>query len=571
MRIYCVSENQKKLDQYQKLQKMFAPHLFDIFPKAMEISEIQSVNGEDVILDKMMQIRKITKMPFIVDDVSLLVEDRAYPGALVKHILKNNNSVTLPQFLPDNTSVTVICYIGYFDGFDCHIFKGEVQGVTCYKNINTGTSLGLDALVYVNKTPLGTLNNEENHRSKAFVQMVKYIQNVDKLREDHNKYVMNRWNSRADGWQLILDDNKSYVNYENGYERFDVEVERILPLVAGSALDIGCGDGSVTRLIASNKNITNILGIDISSEMVRVASSKTVDNRICYKSETFLTTDNKYNLITSRGEILSHMHRSDVIPTLLSMSESLVTGGYLVFDYISNISNNNETGKMDKNQLDKEWILGIMRELGLVNISHSGSDNYRVSVLVFHKPTTNSLYFATSNAIKILELQSKCKNYILNLANVDISEVKHDDIIEIAKDKAKKSYNILKHPVIVTDGGIFINALNGFPGSNSKQAATLLGPHKIVVLLSGEMDRTALRRNCMVFYDGKDYKICVAEVPLLISEVVTESDYNAYPLDTILIPVHSGNLQKLTYKQMPVDSRVQFTELPFFERFISTL
>jgi XTP/dITP diphosphohydrolase len=571
MKIYCISENQKKLNDYRELQKRFGEGLIEFAPKALATTEIQSIDGEKVVLDKMAQARRTTRMPFIVDDVSLLVGSGAYPGALVKHLLKNNDLATLSQFLPDDTLVTVVCHIGYFDGFDCHIFKGEVQGRTWYGHCDAGVPLGLDTLIYVNGKPLEKLDIAEGHRGKAFSGLAEHVRSAARAREEHNGQVADRWNGRADSWQSIREDSASYVNHEDGYERFDAEVRRVLPLVSGSALDIGCGDGAVTRLIAEHAGITDIVGIDISQEMVRVAAGKTADRRIRYEVGTFSGGDARYGLITSRGVVLSHMHRSDVIPTLTAMAESLSENGYLVFDYISNIDNNDDAGRMPKNQLDKEWLLALMSELGLVHISYSGSDVRRVSTLVFHRPTPQSLYFATSNATKVLELQSKCRHYMLHLANIDVSEIKNDDIAEIAKDKAKKSYEALGRPVIVTDGGIFINALKGFPGPNSKQAATLLGPGKILALLEGESDRSAIRRNCMVFYDGKDYKVCVAEVPLLISDAVTDSEYHAYPMDAILIPAHDENPQGLTYKQMPVHDRVQFTELPFFEKFISTL
>lgn len=571
MNISFISENQKKITQYQELQNRFAPRLFALISKALPMSEIQSVDGEEVLRDKMAQAQKMTRMPFFIDDVSLHVGSGTYPGALIKHVLKNNDLASLPQFLPNNTPVTLKCIIGFFDGFNTFVFTGEVVGTTRYEECDRNIPLGLDQLIVVDGMALGELDLVKNHRGKAFAQFVKHIGDKRLESEKHNREVTERWSSRAKDWQSTREDATSYVNHENGYARFDAEVKRILPLVSGSAIDIGCGDGAVTRLVASNTAITNILGLDISPEMVKVATEKTDDNRIRYESGTFEGNGKKYDLITSRGVILSHMHQSDVIPTLVAIAKSLAPNGYLVLDYISNLENHDVVGRMRKNQLQREWLVGALSELGLVNISYNGSESHRVSILVFHKPTEQSIYFATSNATKVMELQSKCKNHKLHLTNIDVAEVKHDDIIEIAKDKAIKSYELLKYPVIVTDGGIFINALKGFPGPNSKQAATLLGPKKLLALLEGETDRTAIRRNCMVFYDGKHCRVCVAEVPLVISESVTESEYSAYPMDSILIPVHEQNPRRLTYKQMPTDQRIQFTELPYFERFITEL
>lgn len=571
MELYCISGNAKKLHDYQTLQNLLAPHLFEWKQKVLEITEVQSVDGEEVIANKVEQVKKTTHLPFIIDDVSLLVGDGAYPGALIKHLLQHNNSQTLAKFLPNNTPVTVVCYLGYFDGFATHIFRGEVKGSTCYKYHNDDSPLKLDTLIDIDGVPMGAIGITESHRGKAFAELVKHIQNVKNEREAHNAKVTSRWDSRADSWQAIREDDASYVNHEHGYERFDTEVKRILPLVSGLALDIGCGDGDVTRLIASNENITSIRGIDISSAMIQTAENKTSNKRINYIVGTFMGGDMQYNLIVSRGVVLSHMHRSDVLPTLRNMAASLSENGYLVFDYISNLDNNDDAGRMSKNELSKEWLVAVMAELGLVHVSYNGSVSHRVSILVFHKPTDRSWYFATSNATKVLELQSKCPHHTLHLANIDVSEIKSDDIVAVAKDKARKSYAELKRPVIVTDGGIFIAALHGFPGANSKQAATLLGPGKILDLLENESDRSATRRNCMVFYDGKDFKVCVAEVSLCISPTVRDSGYAAYPLDAILIPLHKENPKQLTYKEMRVEDRVQFTELPVFERFIAAL
>ena len=157
------------------------------------------------------------------------------------------------------------------------------------------------------------------------------------------------------------------------------------------------------------------------------------------------------------------------------------------------------------------------------------------------------------------------------MCNIDIPEIKSDDIIDIAKDKAKKSFDHIGHPVIVTDGGIFIDALHGFPGPNSKQAALCLGPEGILKLLVGEERRTAVRRNCLVYFDGVDYRVCVSEMSLTISAELRDSSFSAYPLDRILIPVHGDNPDGKTYKEMPVEERVQFTELPKFVQFIETL
>ena len=570
MNISCITSNPTKIKQYEELCKRHSSNLCSLVFKTINLSEIQSLHSEEVVRDTMKQIRRQTKLPFIVDDVSLVIHDGAYPGALIKHLLQSNTLATLSKFLPYQTPVDLTCTIGYFDGFNEYLFTGELHGTTNFTAQDPHTQLTLDQLIQIDDVPLGSIEIHKNHRGKAYEKFVKHLEQVRVERDAHDALVTDRWSARASSWESIREDANSYVNYEQGYARFDLEVQRVLPLIFGNAIDIGCGDGAVTRLLTSHSGLNEITGIDISPEMTRVASERTTDSRVRYCVGTFPTSSDTYQLITSRGVVLSHMHQSEVIPTCTAMSVSLKPNGYLIFDVITDLANHDDSGRMNKNQYEKSWIIDLMSELGLVHVSFNGSASHRVSTFVFHKPQAQSLYFATGNTTKVMELQQKCKTHTLHLANIDVPEIKSDDIVEVAKDKARKSFELLKHPVMVTDGGIFIHALNGFPGPNSKQAATLLGAQKILDLLKDESDRTATRRNCLVIYDGKDFQVCVAEVPLTISNEITDSPYHAYPLDTILIPTDGRNSSKRTYKQMPIEERVSFTELPIFEKFIAS-
>jgi len=78
------------------------------------------------------------------------------------------------------------------------------------------------------------------------------------------------------------------------------------------------------------------------------------------------------------------------------------------------------------------------------------------------------IYFVTSNPGKVREFKRILKGKI-DLEHLkperNIPELESQDVIEVAIDKAKKAAEIYKNTVLTEDTGLFINALDGFPGS----------------------------------------------------------------------------------------------------------
>lgn len=70
-------------------------------------------------------------------------------------------------------------------------------------------------------------------------------------------------------------------------------------------------------------------------------------------------------------------------------------------------------------------------------------------------------------------------------------ELQEDELEPIAAYGAQYVANKLNMPVMVDDSGIFIKALNGFPGPYSRYVEDNLGNPKVLKLLEGEGDRAA--------------------------------------------------------------------------------
>lgn len=236
---------------------------------------------------------------------------------------------------------------------------------------------------------------------------------------------------------------------------------------------------------------------------------------------------------------------SDTISETNALITGVPEGGYVLV----------ESGAHDP------LVNGTVRQLvdiGLVVVHRGESLDKFVTIL--HRPYRDSLYFVTSNPQKVAEISGAVGAMHLHACDLDLPELKHDDVEVIAADKARRAYDTVQRPVVCTDGGIFLNSYGGFPGSNSKQAATLLKTDGLLKLLEGIDDRTAVRRNVAAIYDGRKMRTYVSEKALTVA-TSPRGTYSSYPMDPILVPM-DDSLGR-TYAEIPVSERARFTELPF--------
>lgn len=108
------------------------------------------------------------------------------------------------------------------------------------------------------------------------------------------------------------------------------------------------------------------------------------------------------------------------------------------------------------------------------------------------------IYFVTCNKFKVKEfkkiLEPKVK---VEQIAIDYPELRSDDPQEIAKLAAKQLADILKKPIVVEDSGLFIKALNDFPGTNSAYIHKRIGLKGILKLMKGIKYRSAEYRSAV--------------------------------------------------------------------------
>ncbi len=116
-------------------------------------------------------------------------------------------------------------------------------------------------------------------------------------------------------------------------------------------------------------------------------------------------------------------------------------------------------------------------------------------------PWGRLIFFATGNVHKFNEARKVLaeQNVATAMLRIEASEIQDDDIENIAKASALDAGRRSRLPVIVEDAGLFIDALNGFPGPYSKYVYRTVGKEGIIKLLENREDLGARFRSVVVF------------------------------------------------------------------------
>ena len=116
-------------------------------------------------------------------------------------------------------------------------------------------------------------------------------------------------------------------------------------------------------------------------------------------------------------------------------------------------------------------------------------------------PYGKAVYLVSNNINKFYEAREVLNEYGLATVMLRIkgSEIQSDSIEEIAKESARTMAERLNLNVVTEDAGLFIEALNGFPGPYSSYVYKTLGNEGILKLMEGINDRTAEFRSAVAF------------------------------------------------------------------------
>lgn len=115
------------------------------------------------------------------------------------------------------------------------------------------------------------------------------------------------------------------------------------------------------------------------------------------------------------------------------------------------------------------------------------------------------ILFATSNKHKFSEASEILLNENIEIEHLPFEhqEIRSDNIEEVAIEAAKAAYKVAKKPIFVEDTGLFITALNDFPGTFSAWTIKKIGIDGILKLMEDVVRREAEFRTCIAYHDGE--------------------------------------------------------------------
>jgi non-canonical purine NTP pyrophosphatase (RdgB/HAM1 family) len=145
------------------------------------------------------------------------------------------------------------------------------------------------------------------------------------------------------------------------------------------------------------------------------------------------------------------------------------------------------------------------------------------------------LYYITSNKAKVRVAEKYLSPLDIAIQGepLDLVELQSDDIAQIAIDKAKQAFSVIKQPLFVNDAGWYITALNGFPGPFMKYMNDWLTAQDILAMMAHHSNREVIFREVICYIDADQVKPFIGEVKGRVlskdtvpSEVVSRSVFS---------------------------------------------
>jgi XTP/dITP diphosphohydrolase len=154
-------------------------------------------------------------------------------------------------------------------------------------------------------------------------------------------------------------------------------------------------------------------------------------------------------------------------------------------------------------------------------------------VAVAHK-----LVYVTGNAFKlaVAERALEGSGIVLVQKALDAPEIQSDSVEDVAIYAGEWACRQLGEPVVVTDGGFYIEALNGFPGPFVKFVNQWLTAQDLLDLVRGKDERRIVARDCLAYCRPGEKPVTFSgSYPGGLATVPGEG--NGRPIERVFIPV----------------------------------
>ena len=166
------------------------------------------------------------------------------------------------------------------------------------------------------------------------------------------------------------------------------------------------------------------------------------------------------------------------------------------------------------------------------------------------------LFFITSNKGKVLEATEKLLPLGFCVVQKDLGypEVQADSLEEVAMWGVSHVRETFDKPFILEDAGLFIDALQGFPGVYSKYVFFTIGLPGVLQLLKGIKNRKAVFRSVYAYSEpGKKPILAFGECSGVIASEI--QGIQGFGYDPLFIPDGA----KKTFGKMTVEEKNHFS------------
>lgn len=175
--ITLVTGNPDKLREL----KAIAPAGLEFTTHSVDLAEIQSLDLNEIVEDKVKRAYEVIKGPVIVEDVSAGLDDLAgLPGPFYKFFQEKLGDTILVKLASiSSDKVTIRCLAAYYDGKTILFGEGVIHGKVVEPRGENG--FGFDPVVVPegdHRTMAELLPEEKNkisHRGQAFANLFKQM------------------------------------------------------------------------------------------------------------------------------------------------------------------------------------------------------------------------------------------------------------------------------------------------------------------------------------------------------------------------------------------------------------
>ncbi len=166
---------------------------------------------------------------------------------------------------------------------------------------------------------------------------------------------------------------------------------------------------------------------------------------------------------------------------------------------------------------------------------------------------TEKIFFVTSNPHKFDEARRIFKEFDLDLGHLRVErrELQSEKLEEIAVFSAEETAKKYGLTIFTEDAGLFIDALNGFPGPYSSYVYETIGRRGLLKLLEGISDRRARFVSAVAYSDkGRETRFFLGEAIGRITK--EERGEGGFAFDAVFISDEGGGK---TFAEMSTDEK----------------